>query len=125
MPNSEQIITASKDGTIRIWNINGKLLRHYCELYNNMALMVSSCQLSDTLLFLIAKYNQYCILSCFLSYFLFSCCLYMIKCKLLSMLEFSLKYSIHWSLILSDLITLPPLQFGTILMKTRKLLRCS
>jgi WD40 repeat protein len=23
-PNSEQIITASKDGSLRIWNINGK-----------------------------------------------------------------------------------------------------
>lgn len=22
-PNSEQVITASKDGTIRVWNING------------------------------------------------------------------------------------------------------
>jgi WD40 repeat protein len=43
IPNSEQIITASKDGTIRIWNINGKFLRHNCELYDIIALMVSGC----------------------------------------------------------------------------------
>lgn len=36
-PNSEQIITASKDGSLRIWNINGMILLwklHYNYLWS-------------------------------------------------------------------------------------------
>jgi WD40 repeat protein len=33
-PNSEQIITASKDGSIRVWNINGMLYLLTSDLYD-------------------------------------------------------------------------------------------
>lgn len=46
-PNSEQIITASKDGTIRIWNINGIYQLHdFLQLLLPMFVVSSDCYIN-------------------------------------------------------------------------------